>query len=119
MIKPNELRIGNLLEYFIGEDGCQWETTKLDGWDLYQCEIKNENFNKVHRGITLAEDWLIKLGFYTDSPYLTHYIFGLKYNRHTKFFVYGDITFDQIKYVHQLQNLHFALTGEELTVHES
>jgi hypothetical protein len=32
--------------------------------------------------------------------------------------IYNGITKVKVKYVHQLQNLHYALTGEELEIKE-
>ncbi len=87
--------------------------------------------------ISLTEEWAVKLGFekgdtdgwktyYRKRPLvLTHqrtgvisadgFDFRCKYN----FYVY-DITEKGIdfpvKYVHQLQNLYFAIRGEELTI---
>ena len=72
--------------------------------------------------IPLTEDWLIKFGFkkskhwYTiggisisaDLNRLTHEVNGT----HVEFYN----QFKCPEYVHQLQNLYFALTGEELTI---
>jgi hypothetical protein len=75
--------------------------------------------------VTLTEEWLIKFGFdrrgYTSSN-------GSKLVLHHKEPMYpnGRIYYNSwcIKnelpqYVHQLQNLYFALTGEELTLKEN
>lgn len=71
--------------------------------------------------IPLTEEWLLKLGFenlnygwYLNKIKLFDYSYkkgsiNLKINSF-------DVPSTQIKYVHQLQNLHFALTEEELTI---
>lgn len=68
-------------------------------------------------GLKLNEDWLIKLGF-LSNPYEDRY-------EKDDFHIHCDKTKDSLdlwvtncrldlKYVHQLQNLFFALTGKEL-----
>lgn len=125
--KATELRIGNL---FIGYDN------KVFKWSLDEfvmmltdCDIDEI----IKEPITLTEEWLLKFGFDQREDY-----FFLKENSKYYFFwnekdgagittyekVIGDIVFDEItiikklKYVHQLQNLFFALTGSELTIKE-
>ncbi len=76
--------------------------------------------------IPLTEEWLVKLGF--EETYKSQHTqrfdlisntkFG--YNKNLKTDIYyirwiGE-DFIHIKYVHQLQNLYFALTGEELII---
>jgi hypothetical protein len=103
-MEENELRIGN------------WVLSPTQG------EIQIENGWQIDEGeevkpIPLTEEWLEKFGFeYSDlngdsglwkiPPFQ---IYG-KYNQ----FLY-DYRLD-VNYVHQLQNLYFALTGEELTI---
>lgn len=76
--------------------------------------------------IPLTEEWLVKLGF--EKTYES--AFRLKYDLPCNFIGFDfskteDKSMDglrfygryfKIKYVHQLQNLYFALTGEELTI---
>ncbi len=63
--------------------------------------------------VTLTEEWLVKLGFVKDKTGDEHYkddfIIYLPY-----FFQYKDCVLKEIKYVHQLQNLYYALTQTEL-----
>jgi hypothetical protein len=44
MIQKTDLRIGNHLKYFIGEEGIDWDATKIDVQDLENKikERKNE-----------------------------------------------------------------------------
>ena len=103
-MKASELRIGNYV-YF--ED----TLLKFDfesGWNFYYI-----------KPIPLTEEWLLKFGFKKNlnSNDIIYYILAgeclLEYNLTHNF---ADIDlFIDIKYVHQLQNLYFALTNEELT----
>ena len=121
MINAKELRIGNLVEYRIidklDERKEWWEVSEIDADDIHwlsKVDTKDEDF----RAIQLTEEWLFKLGFindkvlefyrndFTDSTIIIDYNFIclLGYS-HVK-----------LNYVHQLQNLYFALTQRELTV---
>jgi hypothetical protein len=119
-VLAKDLRLGNKLLFLgdvvtfkniteIREDGVFWIKTT---------EPKIESKNFYFKPIPLTEEWLFKLGFindrvlefyrndFTDSTIIIDYNFIclLGYS-HVK-----------LKYVHQLQNLYFALTGSELTV---
>jgi hypothetical protein len=134
MIQKTDLRIGNHLKYFIGEEGIDWDATKIDVQDLQWCEEKNENFNEVHKGIELTTTILVMSGFTEDNhnrftvwkDLQTHYL---------EFIVMPDgfypmyaqlpelsseeeqrVALNRIKYVHELENLFFVLTGKELNV---
>jgi hypothetical protein len=86
-------------------------------------EVKNISFYNTSgflletlKPIELTEEWLQKLGFELyDSVEFRHFYrkndFDLDEN-------YQPIDFDciEIKYVHQLQNVYFALTGQELEI---
>jgi hypothetical protein len=115
-MKANELRIGNLVMV----DPQNFPQQVCD----VMCDCVNtENVQGAHYGlidaVQLTEEWLLKFGFsingivfWKKSLFLV-YFKGLFYimpniNRRTQ---RGLV----IKYVHQLQNLYFALTGEELT----
>jgi hypothetical protein len=128
-----ELRVGNLL-------------TTIKGTKHYKRELEVENiiYNNPNidesltllngyethaiKSIPLNEEWLLKFGFKYKRPsaggqdqwagfgiwgYGDFYLLGYK-----KGFEYWYGRQYEIKYVHQLQNLYFALTGEELTLNE-
>jgi hypothetical protein len=72
--------------------------------------------------IPLTEEWLLKFGFVKiynciyEIEMDGHVIeFDLRFRKMSVYF--GDILL-QLKYVHELQNLYFALTSEELTIKE-
>lgn len=120
MIKPTELRIGN------------WVKSN-DLW-LTVSGISATSFTATHQGriyfnmediqpIPLTEEWLRKLGFscvekkcnqgafkvYTKEPLTFNTLHG---------WWLRSAPFENVllKYIHQLQNLYFALTGEKITV---
>lgn len=123
-MKANELRIGNWVEQ--PNDGVTRVTAILN--DL---QIKTETgyIDKYCRPIPLTEEWLLKFGFTYDE------VFGWSFSDEKIYFILNYyqpnnrvvletdeesvITVPQdISYVHQLQNLYFALTGQELELKE-
>ena len=75
----------------------------------------NEKYHH-YKPIQLTEEWLVKFGFIKRTP--TGYYFDMgRMSINLPDFEYKNIRIDvKLKYVHQLQNLYFALTGEELTI---
>lgn len=120
-MKATELRIGNL----VYDGGSITQLSLADFYNMYlddKCEFKP---------ITLTEEWLVKFGF------IEHEVVKCLYNKKHNGFeiditIEGDNVLDiqlsstnisgaypnkeLFKYVHQLQNIYFALTGEELTI---
>lgn len=120
-MKANELRIGNLVIYDdevveIGEithqgaykilGGCERVTSKM--WMPY----------KIIKPIPLTEEWLIKFGFEKGGNWFDEGgMIELK-EKEDAYVMLEDSYYhcsQDLFYVHQLQNLYFALTGEELT----
>lgn len=130
MISTKELRIGNLIFadfngkgdkriveiYQINESGCILldeireninEGSLQEHWDEYLF------------GIELSEEWLLKFGLKCGDNLTVKGYFLRVGNAFISidekvYFMGQPITY--IKYVHQLQNLYFALTGEELNI---
>jgi hypothetical protein len=116
----NELRIGNYVFDNLGG------TLKIKG-------VSTESDFPHIKGIPLTDEWFKKWGFYKDGEYWSKGIFDYKYcfkyrdwaNNWAFYQEYTDspnpkddgikypISFD-IEYVHQLQNLWFALLYEEI-----
>jgi len=105
MIKANELRIGNLVKQGIVES---------IGSSLIQVSNTIYESERI-KPIELTEDFVIDLGlkpielengewFYQDGKF--------RLNKNYAGFYYSKNL--DVKYVHQLQNLYFALTGCEL-----
>ena len=117
-----ELRIGNYIEY-------NGEIIKLDG-SLFACYIQNE-LDYPFNEIPLTEEILLKFGFnevegerwcdmheeFEECNYYYLSMFKIYYNPETDIFEDDSLYHFNVnlKYVHQLQNIYFALTGEELT----
>lgn len=128
-MKANELMIGNYV-YFHGDVE---EINMVDGFGIIGREEQPLCSIDEFEPIPLTEEWLLKFSFLKDEEYLSIGRFDYKYcfkyrdwaNNWAFYIEYTDsgnpnddgikypVAFD-IKYVHQLQNLYFALTGEEL-----
>jgi len=120
-IKANELRIGNLV---FAETGLpSLEVHIIQPHDIY--DIDN---GVVAFGISLTEEWLMRLGFgqrYTSDPQETRasqcfficdfILHNTPDDNYLGFYFYShDGLMSNIQYVHQLQNLYYSLTGREL-----
>ncbi len=119
-MRPQELRIGNLVDLGkriakvidIGHNSC----TVVD---LEETQDTLESYERT-QGIVITEEWLLKFGFCT-SDWDNHSTLrkqlldsSLVYDKESKTFDLGDLLNIKIEYVHQVQNLYFALTSEEL-----
>lgn len=124
-MKPTELRIGNSCLYKInGEE--KGKEIIIDAQDLVAIsQFFVASKISPYYAIPLTEEWLKKFGFRNGSSGMPAFWWiGVKEllsqpNTDNQIFNYwprGDSFSIQIKYVHQLQNLYFALTGEELTL---
>lgn len=140
MIKAEELRIGNLIyddfnEVHIVE---KIESKKYNDWNgsdpsLFVFSKPIDEYNGMYTcdvvsPIPLTEEWLLKFGFLKDDRKSKHAILSTMYflghglklwsiingTRFRHDFNCDYLTGINIDYVHQLQNLVFTLTGEEL-----
>jgi len=124
-MKANELRIGNWVrsKYPINKETFQ----------VYQMAFKQMPTTKDHdldlsswEPIPLTEEWLVKLGFkeikendstksflYQSSDRCDYIAYSHEYGID---FFYSEHEYLKPRFVHTLQNLYFALTGEELTI---
>lgn len=113
MISVNELRIGN----FILNSNSKIEIVEtlrdglINSYDIGDEETCGEG---CYNPIPLTEEWLVKFGFTGwDLGYYTLLMDSGAFAILTEDGM--TIISRNIKHVHQLQNLYFALTGEELT----
>jgi|ERR1035437_2221518 hypothetical protein len=129
-----ELRVGNLINHgdktIVVEDICKvGVNAEIDSYG--HCDQIYYILWKDLNPIPLTHEWLIKLGFH-DNDYKTGYI-GIDVC-HTDFvltkpenedashagfyrwvYIQGKVhLLKRIQYVHDLQNLFYAITGEEL-----
>lgn len=113
-MEATELRIGNYIEFCASDS---WSLHTVVPKDLHVMHVFDNDPSESYRPIPLTDEWLEKFGF---KNWGDKYTFGLKtVNIHSRKrgFVLRK-SFPIIKYVHQLQNLYFALTGEELTLQQ-
>ena len=117
-MKATELRIGNYLD-FEGEP-MQFEREDFN----YEFNLSSQ-----WQPIQLTEEWLIKFGFkkhnemtWLDTEHTETQLPNLQLNNFKPDEEIGMFLDDKygviIKYVHQLQNLYFALTNKELKIKE-
>ena len=108
MIKANELRIGNCVKL-------NNSYTTLVPRD-FQRYCKSYGIFEEFEPIPLTEEWLLKFGYRKNTPFFTDGSIIEFYENNGMLFceLPDNNTILHIKYVHQLQNLYFALTGEEL-----
>lgn len=128
MIQANELRLGNLVNMYGGEST---KPTKLDALGLvhiYEHELKPEvlGWVKTVNPIPLTVQILEAAGFvdvnYKEGKEFIHT--GGRFSveiKNGKFLVLSSIkqiffSLCYVEHLHQLQNLFFALTGEELEI---
>jgi hypothetical protein len=107
-MKANELRIGN---YILNENG----NVVLLCKSRFRVMIKG-NIN--YQPIPLTEEWLLRFWFERSGLYFVKsqvYIYDEYGLTDTGFEYRFNYTQIKLMYVHELQNLYFALTGEELT----
>lgn len=126
-MKAEDLRLNNWVNY----KGKEYQVSAIQGDNtirLWCDDSTHENasdgtigcyYIKQITPIPLTEEWLVKFGFekqmfepcntYSKNRILIDWrVVG---NRFEEYFYKTEV-----KYVHQLQNLYFALTGEELTI---
>ncbi len=92
--------------------------------EMFQITSSNLHFSNNYIGVLLTEEWLEKFGFkYIEGLWVKKDLsMGLKNTDYDGdgnkwHFVIGYMLIE-IKHVHQLQNLYFALTGEESEIKE-
>ena len=126
LISENDFRVGNLFygNYETEEDEkIHSVICKILGYDPFDSHFWVENKEGIEefcsfQKIPITEEWILKLGFIKDEI--------LEFYRNDKSNSTIIIDYDficllgyshvKIKYVHQLQNLYYALTQRELTV---
>jgi hypothetical protein len=116
-MNAEELRIGNWVKLPKDKVGDELEAP------ITAIGIKIQSEEDCYEPIPITEEWLEKFGFVLDEgewhipPFEVcikyHEITGFRFCLHNE--VDGTLTFvRKVKYIHQLQNLYYALTGKEL-----
>lgn len=124
-MKATELRLGNKVTAY----GKEIEISASDFAVLAMYEAKNENH--PYSSIQLIEEWLLKADFelWDETEEMQRYVLHNAIDGTSDFevmiikesgkslpFIDGDVCFwGKEFWLHTLQNLYFALTGNELT----
>lgn len=136
MIKANELRIGN---FFIGIGGVQTVLSLEENTNRGKCNYSSEEHRLMYshlilchqngnqykpfeiEPIPLTEGILLKVGFLKDNNYSgLHSKIGaleikIRFNSKIAYCEIGGIYFgDRFKYLHELQNIWYSISGQEL-----
>ena len=105
MIAANELRVGNLANNGFKD----YQVSGATIWHL-------ETGNATALPIPLTEEWLLRFGFKKGVKYWSYNGFDVDFK---EWFGFNKmVAKSPLKHVHQLQNLYFSITGEELTIKE-
>jgi hypothetical protein len=110
-MKAEELRIGNLV-YKYYPSGIEIEAVN----EINSYFVNGIGISAIEP-IPLTEEWLLKFGFEKEGGWFKKKRL-LLFNIRNMYFTTPskDIVSVDVTTVHQLQNLYFALTGEELTL---
>lgn len=129
MVNPKQLRLGNYIHDRGGKVlRIDFMEYVRDGYDTKVGQLMHLEGQEVHpmteytdyaNPIPIIEEWLFRMGFEKDifwSDYIFNDIFITLNDTDNTYMLDIDILHIKIQYVHQLQNLYFALTGEELEI---
>ena len=114
----HDLKCGNILNYDTAEG--EIFPTVIDWQDLKWLTEDPKGFNLVHSGIRLDDDNVRKLGFDYFHKHNLGYggesedLFLSDWNGYIEIFYRGHPV--EIYFVHELQNLHYSLTGVMLSL---
>jgi len=124
-MKVNELRIGNLVNVC---DNDEILTGVFKSGVNFGEHGYCANIPGFIKPIPLTEEWLVKFGFkyskraevwyFGENPVTKDWMITIKWIDGEEYPFYENGHF-KVKYVHQLQNLYFALTGEDLELKQS
>jgi len=123
-MKATDLRIGNLVQNDMGKV----RYGKIASFNNKSANLKME-FSKLSTslnsvdGIPITEEWILKSGFKWSGGFaeLKHPEIPLYFLKHPKVkdkytCFFNTLSIGNIKYIHELQNLYFALKSEELNI---
>lgn len=132
MLKETDLRIGNIVSYFVNEDGIEWDTTKIDWQDLKWVSLLSDDFNIFNRGLKITREILLKSGFVSVIKCIyslnlqTHYLELIEMPdgfypiliqpAELSSEIEQRVCLNRITDIHQLQNLVFTLKWKELKI---
>lgn len=115
-MKANELRLGNIMLDRLNRI-CKVE--EILKYEFKAPAIQGGITSLPNKPIPLTEEWLLKFGFNKFKGNNTDcFLDDFETSCNMELFFWKGTQIKNIKYVHQLQNLYFALTGEELTLNK-
>lgn len=137
MITSKDLRLGNyVIGFYEDEEGleenedilfeavCRVTSLDCSGFLDFNIYVESDDCNvevyEKFEGIDLTEEWLIKLGLKKIEEYCFE-LDDIHVNTKRELIwittkCKRELEFNIPNYIHELQNLYFALTGSELTV---
>ena len=116
-MKAEELRLGNFVQTYVNGE---WNDC-VEVFEITEDELNGfKSYLREAEGIPLTEEWLTKFGFKVFAFRDYNFPSGLpgfliSERDYGYVFIHRDYSMD-IKYVSQLQNLYYSLTGEELII---
>ena len=122
-LEANELRIGNLVD-FNGQIETVYQI-RNSGVTFYRGKTKKSVVMQSYvwdaiKPIPLLEEWLLKFGFEKDLDGFyrkkANYLIEVLFHDNGIIVTNQSVSLKHIEHIHQLQNLYFALTGEELII---
>ena len=122
-MKIEELKIGNLVKAKNNKIDFFYVTDILRSGYLFLSDGYEDGYDssiKDIEPIELTDEWLTKLGFESDGIEWWNGIICLGiYKDGLNYLPTEEIHYrvgQKFEYVHQIQNLHYAITGDELNV---
>lgn len=112
-MNPQELRIGNIVnKKFTDSKEMQWSFFRKEEFD------EMEKYPELFSGVELTEEWFLRFGFEL-FPWGWVIKSVMDESKSLRLTIWNYFEREgggriKIEYVHQLQNIYFALIGEEL-----
>ena len=122
-MKISELRIGNYIRDVF--ETKSHEVKKLDLEDYAaMLNRRNSSHPNIYRGVELSDEWIKRFGFEVsktqDKFFIKDNNIGISTADDMFRFIKGNfvcqIVLREFEFVHELQNLYYAITGVELSV---
>jgi len=117
-MKANELRVGNIIAASLKSGKGRTIEHTVTAYNIANIDAGTTGF--IFSTIPLTEEWLLKFGFIKRDNYGNdeYRLDGYSYFRGSFYISDCDECGEsvEINFVHELQNLYFALTKKELTI---
>lgn len=132
----SELRIGNYITDIWAHKNSYFQVKQIGEKHLWYGLNSSDSFKALNdniRPIPITEDWLVKFGFKIADEVNGGYLISINYDWQKEYLycskrgtigLWNDekkqdfIIMNKCEFIHQFQNLYFALTGNELIFKE-